>query len=74
MSCEFRDHGLHPDSACEKMPKATPQQVSTAWPYGVRQDRVDGSRYRIGPYISHMEQCIVSACLTMSFLTWHLLR
>ena len=25
-------------------PKATPQQVSTAWPYGVRQDRVEGKQ------------------------------
>ena len=67
-------HELHLDSACKKMPKATPQQVSTAWPCGVRQDRVDGKQVSAPESFTKSTERIVSACLVMNFLAWHLLR
>ncbi|CAE7948731.1 unnamed protein product [Symbiodinium sp. KB8] len=42
-------HPLEPVPTSHGRPKATPQQVSTAWPYGVRQDRVDGKQVVYNP-------------------------
>ncbi|CAE7378143.1 MRPS15 [Symbiodinium natans] len=42
-------HPMEPVPASHGRPKATPQQVSTAWPYGVRQDRVEGKQVVYNP-------------------------
>lgn len=42
-------HPLEPVPESHGRPKPSPQQISTAWPYGVRQERVEGKQVIYNP-------------------------